>query len=140
MSYLRLFSLLVGIVMLFIMVPASFMAGALSFQSESIVTDYSASVISLLAFGGVLLFNAGYMYIGTYGDLIVKSIWQRTIAAILLAIPILATSITMLFSDHTEFRPVFVPLLLFSALIFSAFVWPAWLNRTYKKPQNDAMR
>lgn len=139
MNYLRLLSLLIGIVLLFIMVPVSLMAGAMGFQNDGEHPELSI-YIAFLLFGGTLLFNAGYMYVGVYGDLIVKSIWQRAVAAILLAIPILATSIPILFSDHTEIRPVFVPILLFSVLILSAFVWPAWLNRINKKQQSDATR
>jgi len=128
MKYLRILSFLVGAAIMLFMVPVSIMAGAMTFLSDSDIPESSTSV-TLWVLGFVAIVTSGFFLIGVYGKRIIRSVWLRVVTAILLAIPILITGITLFFSNHREVEPVFAPLLILSVFLFSAFVWPAWLER-----------
>ena len=84
---------------------------------------------SLLVVAGVpLALTAGYILVFMRGARMIWSLKLRLAGAVLLAIPACAGALPLL-SGHTEFAPVAVPLLLFTVVLFSAFVFPAWLRR-----------
>lgn len=83
--------------------------------------------------GAYALFNAGYFLIAALGIRIAQSFKLRAITATLLTIPICLTAAPLVQANHPEARPIVLPILLYSLLLFSAFVWPVWLKSAEQK-------
>ena len=122
LKFLRFTSIGIALLLTFASVPLLFLS--LIFPGEVVVSIWASAAIAL---GLLVVFNSGFVFIFIFGDRIVASPSMRLIAALLLSIPIGITLLPLL-KGHTEFGPVFIPLLLFSSLLFSAFAFPAWLK------------
>jgi hypothetical protein len=82
-----------------------------------------------ITLGGLIFFSSGYILIAAYGDRVIRSIKLRIAAAILLVFPISFTGEPLLMLKHLETWSLMLPINLFSLMLFSAFIWPAWLRR-----------
>ena len=82
-----------------------------------------------ITLGGLIFFSSGYILIAAYGDRVIQSIKLRIATAILLIFPISFTGEPLMLLNHLETWSFMLPLNLFSWMLFSAFVWPAWLRR-----------
>ncbi|MGZ8289829.1 MAG: hypothetical protein ACXW2U_03630 [Telluria sp.] len=80
--------------------------------------------IMVLAMAGGALLAAGFFFAAMVGPSLMRRPGMRAIAAILIALPFGASAWALAASDQMPLLSVAAPLLAFSAIVFSAFVWP----------------
>lgn len=132
---LRLVALGVSLLLLIVMAPVIMLG--LAFPGEEVLSVWEQ--VAFIA-GVPLLLTSGFIFVFAYGGRIVNSAILRLISAILLSFPIIIAAL-LLSSGHSEFWPVAIPLQLFSVLLFSVFVFPAWLKRAshqFQRTPTDA--
>ena len=127
MKLLCVLAFLVGVTMATVVVLLCLIFGPTTFFNVEERYFFGEFVASTLGAGVAV--TAGFMFVGVCGDRIVHLLRYRIVAGALLSIPVLAFGTLLLFGNHPEIEPVFVPLFAFSILLFSAFIWPAWLKR-----------
>jgi hypothetical protein len=110
-------------------VLALFLAFSYSFPSEEVPT---ALEMVLFIFGVPTLLTAGYVFVFVQGANLLRSTAMRLIGGLLLSFPIGISALPIL-TKHPEFNPVAIPFLAYSVLLFSAFVFPAWLKHMKKE-------
>lgn len=126
MNILRFSAIAVGLVILIFSAGGALLAGAFP-QGEPFTPPWQMTLIIL---GAACIFVSGYLFVGYYGDRVRHSPRLRIIATLLLFIPIVATALLLLHSNHFEIYPVIIPLLIFSVALLVAIVWPFWQHRT----------
>lgn len=127
MKSLRALSLVIGCGMVMHLIPAFILAFAMTYQSEVPLSPGSILMgeFEILAAG-----TSGFFFIGICGDRILQSLLYRSIAAVLLAIPICFLGKRFITSFQLVQAIFSMPIFLGAILLFSAFAWPAWLNRS----------
>lgn len=126
---LRLSALGVSLSLLIMLIPVLMLG--LAFPGEEVLSIMEQVIFMV---GVPLSLISGFIFIFFYGERIIRSITMRLVGAALLSFPIAITTWPLL-SGRLEFRFVAIPLLLFSVLMFSAFVFPAWLNLVNNQSQ-----
>jgi hypothetical protein len=126
---LRLSALGVSLSLLVMLVPILMLG--LAFPGENVLSVLDQGIFMV---GVPLALTSGFIFIFVFGERIIRSTTMRLVGAALLSCPI-ATATWPLLSGHSEFFPVAIPLLLFSVLMFSAFIFPAWLGWANNKFQ-----
>lgn len=126
MSILRFFAGALGALTLLVLAPLTLMWGNIVNSSEIADSFWLDNLRVLLIF---IVFSAGYFLVAIYGQRIIHSVKLRVTTAVLLAIQISITAIPLVHFNHPETWPFVLPILVFSTLLFFAFVWPAWFQQ-----------
>jgi hypothetical protein len=108
-----------------------FLFMSFAFPSETVYTPMEKVVFVL---GVPSAMTAGYAYVSIFGERMLRSAVLRLGGGILLSVPI-AVAVIPLLTEHPEFNFVSVALLSISGLLFSAFVFPAWLKSANRQLQ-----
>jgi hypothetical protein len=111
-----------GAAILILAVGAPLLLLSFAFPGEKV---YSFLEKTTFVLGVPILLTSGYMLVYLAGDRVLRSLPWRLVCGALLVLPI-SIAAWPLVSGHPEFGPVAIPLLLFSLLLFSAFVFPTW--------------
>lgn len=95
------------------------------------------STVAAIAMLGVLLMSAGFFVVALAGPAELRRPALRTTAAILLALPVLASTLALLLAPRISVLALAAPLLGVSALAFGAFIWPGAprRRRRYNRPR-----
>ncbi|MFH1817587.1 MAG: hypothetical protein ABIK08_15505 [Pseudomonadota bacterium] len=125
MIILRLLAGIFGTFLLLVAVPVVIFGGA-------VTSGDPLSEVIPLTLGVFVLVAAGYLLIAACGSRVTRSLKLRVLAATLLSIPACFAAAPMVLRNHPETWPFLLPILLFTLLLFSAFVWPVRLKRAEK--------
>jgi hypothetical protein len=79
------------------------------------------------------LLSSGFFLVAIAGRRIIRTAWLRMLAAVLLALPMAASILALLFTQGVYIVTLAFPMLGCAVLLFIAFVWPA-AGRAARRP------
>ncbi len=122
MHKLQLSALGAALSLLVVLAPVLFLG--LAYPGEQVLSLWDR----LLLIAGVpLALVSGFVFVFLFGARMIRSAALRLAGGVLLTLPMCMGAYPLL-SGHTEFLAVALPLLVFSLVLFSAFVFPVWLR------------
>ena len=110
---------------------------AAEFATSLRASGLAPSTVAAIAMLGVLLMSSGFFVVAVAGPAELRGPKLRTTAAVLLALPVLASTLALLLAPRISVLALAAPLLVVSALAFGAFVWPGAPRprRRYNRPR-----
>lgn len=115
---------------------------AAEFATSLRASGLAPSTVAAIAMLGVLLMSSGFVVVAVAGPAELRRPALRTSAAILLALPVLASTLALVLAPRMSVLMLAAPLLAVSALAFGAFIWPGAPRprRRYNRPREPFVR
>lgn len=86
----------------------------------------------------IVLLSSGFFLVALAGRRIIRAAWLRTLAGILLGLPMIAGMLALLSSNRLDIMTIALTMLGCGGVLFIAFVWPA-AGRAARRPMRSAI-